>query len=104
MAGGAKLLFNDLPAEQAAMWESRLIGQSHNVEKTVVTQNPCKYIPSTYVICEDDQAVPCQYQEMFASLCGAEVKKCKTGHCPMLSQPEVLAKMIVEVTEKIAQC
>jgi hypothetical protein len=38
-----------------------------------------KHVPSTYVICEKDQAAPYQYQEMFAGAAGAKIIKLFRG-------------------------
>ncbi|MCJ1360079.1 MAG: hypothetical protein MMC33_010082 [Icmadophila ericetorum] len=98
---GGKLLYNDLPETEATLWASRLIPQSHKVQDTKLTRAAYKYIPSTYLMCENDQAAPLQYQEMFAASSKAtEVEKCTSGHSPMLSQPEMLAQKIIAAAEK----
>ncbi|KAH7372278.1 catalytic protein [Pyrenochaeta sp. MPI-SDFR-AT-0127] len=96
---GASLLYNDLPAEEAALWGSRLIPQSHAVQKTEIERTAYKYIPSTYLVCQNDKAAPPQYQEMFAGAAGSKVMKCDASHSPMLSQPEMLVDRIVEAIE-----
>lgn len=48
---------------------------------------------------EDDQAVPLQYQEMFAAATGAEVKRIASGHSPQLSKPEELAELVEAAAE-----
>ena len=35
---GAKTLYKDLPASEASLWASRLIAQSHQVQKTKLTR------------------------------------------------------------------
>ncbi|CAG8949919.1 hypothetical protein HYFRA_00004249 [Hymenoscyphus fraxineus] len=96
---GASILYNDLPESEAQLWESRLILQSYNVQKTELTRGAYKYIPSTYLVCENDQAAPTQYQEMFASSAGAQVERCSAGHSAMLSQTEMLANKISAAVE-----
>jgi pimeloyl-ACP methyl ester carboxylesterase len=88
------LLYNDLPDEEAAVWESRLIPQSQAVQSSMIEATAYKYIPSTYVVCTNDKAVPPQYQEMFARAVGASVVKIDAGHMPMLSQPDVLLEKV----------
>ncbi|KAH6662814.1 catalytic protein [Halenospora varia] len=97
---GASILYNDLSDSEAALWESRLILQSYNVQKTELTREAYKYVPSTYLICENDQAAPTQYQEMFAASANAQVDRCDSGHSAMLSQTESLADRIAAVVEK----
>ncbi|PYI35280.1 hypothetical protein BP00DRAFT_334476, partial [Aspergillus indologenus CBS 114.80] len=48
---------------------------------------------STYLVCEEDQAVPSTSQKEFAGLARAEVDRCSAGHSPMLSQPAKLKKI-----------
>jgi pimeloyl-ACP methyl ester carboxylesterase len=93
---GAALLYNDLPAQEAAEWEERLIAQSHAVQRTEITCAAWKYVPSTYLLCENDKAAPPQYQQMFAELAGSKLIRYGAGHSPMLSQPGMLVKSIVE--------
>ncbi|PWY95830.1 hypothetical protein BO94DRAFT_530561 [Aspergillus sclerotioniger CBS 115572] len=100
---GAKTLYNDLTAEEAALWESRLIPQSYLVQTTCVTRAAYEYIPSTYLVCENDQAAPPQYQEMFAALAKAEVDRCSAGHSPMLSQPAMLVEKIAAVADRASE-
>jgi hypothetical protein len=85
MKNGARLLYNDPPEDQAALWESRIISQPYAVRETEVIRTAYSYIKSTYLICEKDEAVPPQVQGAFASAAGAEVEKCDAGHSPMLS-------------------
>ncbi|KAM3065245.1 hypothetical protein ACMFMG_004367 [Clarireedia jacksonii] len=86
-----------LPAGKSVL---EVFGESPNNDvKTKLTRAAYKYTPSTYLICENDQAAPLQYQEMFAATAGAEVDKCNSGHSPMLSQTELLADKIVAVTD-----
>lgn len=92
----ASTIYHDLPPEEARYWASKIIDQSYAVQTTPITRTAYKYIPSTYIMAEDDHAVPLQYQEMFAANIGAEVKKIQSGHSPQLSKPEELASLIEE--------
>ncbi|KAI9037129.1 alpha/beta hydrolase [Aspergillus affinis] len=101
---GAKTLYNDLPEVEAELWESRLIPQSYAVQTTAVTRAACEYIPSTYLVCENDAAVPAQFQEMFAGMAKAqEIQRCSAGHSPMLSQTRMLVDRIVGVVNKVSE-
>lgn len=92
----ASTIYHDLPPEEARYWASKTIDQSYAVQTTPITRAAYKYIPSTYVVAEDDRALSLQYQEMFAAATGAEVKKIKSGHSPQLSKPEELTDLIEE--------
>ncbi|KAB8265594.1 Alpha/beta hydrolase fold-1 [Aspergillus pseudonomiae] len=97
---GAKTLYSDLPHAEAALWESCLIPQSYLVQTTPTTRAAYGYLPSTYLICEGYQAAPAQFQEGFASLARAKIDRCSAGHSPMLSQPDMLVRMIAAVVDK----
>ena len=99
--GAASILYNDLPTQEASLWASRLIPQSYAVQKTMTTRAAWRFIPSTYLVCENDQAVPADFQRMFAKMINAAVVNSTSGHSPMLSQPEMLAAKIVEAMRSI---
>ena len=77
-----------------------MIPQSYLVQTTKLTRAAWRYIPSTYLICENDKAAPPQYQEMFAASAKAHVEKCGSGHSPHLSQPEMLVQKIHEAAQQ----
>ncbi|KAF2489255.1 alpha/beta-hydrolase [Lophium mytilinum] len=96
----AEVLYNDLPDADAKLWESRLVYQSYAVNKTKLTRAAYRYIPSTYLVCENDKAAPPQYQESFAASAGATVNRCAAGHSAMLSHTDMLASKIAAVADK----
>src|SRR5215208_4956397 len=51
--------------------------------------------PSTYLVCADDRATPPEAQRGYARKAG-KVVELLTGHHPMLSHPELLARVIAE--------
>jgi hypothetical protein len=91
---GASLLYNNLFHEEAVEWESRLIPQSHAVQRSDIEVTVYKYISSTYIVCENDKAALPHYQEMFAEAAGSKVIRLAAGHMPMLSQLHALVKTI----------
>lgn len=100
MMHGEEKLYGDLPASEASLWASRMIPQSYLVQTTKLTRAAWRYIPSTYLICENDKAAPPQYQEMFAASAKAHVEKCSSGHSPHLSQPEMLVQKVHEAAQQ----
>jgi pimeloyl-ACP methyl ester carboxylesterase len=96
----ANILYNDLPRDQAEFWESKIINQSHAVQTTELTRTAYAYLPSTYLICENDQAAPAQYQEMFAGTAGATVEKIAAGHSPWFTKNEELVDYITKTAMK----
>lgn len=95
----ASTIYHDLPLDEARYWASKVIDQSYAVQTTSITRTAYKYIPSTYVVADDDHACPLQYQEMFAAAIGAEVKTIHSGHSPQLSRPKELAELITAAAE-----
>jgi len=61
------------------------------------------FIPSTYLICENDQAAPPAFQEMFAASAKAQVERCNSGHSPHLSQPQMLVQKICDASQRTAE-
>ncbi len=56
---------------------------------------PAPSHPSTYLICEDDRAVPPEAQEAMASA-AEHVRRLPSSHSPLLSMPQQLAEAIAE--------
>lgn len=82
------------------MWESRLIVQSYEVQKTILTGAAFKYIPSTYLICENDNSALKRYQEFFAARAESKVESCSAGHSAMFTQTNFLANSIREAIQR----
>ncbi|KAF2826215.1 catalytic protein [Ophiobolus disseminans] len=95
LKSGVQLLYSDLLAADATMWESRMIPQSHAVQSTKISCEGWRYVPSTYLVCGQDKAVAPRYQEVFAGVAGARVRRCEAGHSPMLSWTEGLVGEIL---------
>ena len=51
--------------------------------------------PSTYIVCAEDRATPPEAQREYARRAG-RVVELPTGHHPMLSRPELLARVLAE--------
>ncbi|KAH7305263.1 catalytic protein [Stachybotrys elegans] len=103
----ANILYNDLPPKEAQFWESKIINQSYAVQSTEVTRAAYLYLPSTYMICQNDQAAPAQYQEMFAATAHADILKIEAGHSPWFTKNEELVdsieKTATEAFEKLSK-
>jgi pimeloyl-ACP methyl ester carboxylesterase len=74
----------------------RLGHLSYAVGHQAVTEVAWKEVPSTYVICEADNALPPAVQEQFAKRAD-EVRRIDTSHSPFLSRPAELARLIEDV-------
>ena len=79
------------PFVQKSAWRARQHAE------TEVTYVGWKHIPSSYLLCQNDKAVPAEMQEAMVAQEGSkfdDVLRIEAGHCPFLSQPEVTAKFI----------
>lgn len=99
----AKIFYNGLPVPGAAEWSTRIVPHSGKVLTTKLTRAAYRCIPSTYFICEDDQAIPPELQETFAKTAKASTYRCRADHSPMLSQPDILAERIAIAVKKACQ-
>lgn len=90
------LFYNDCTPEVSAAAAARI--RPHN--KLTVTQPirsvAWREIPTTYVVCERDQALPPPVQEALAERAGA-VLRLDTGHSPFLSRPDDLVAIVRDV-------
>lgn len=61
-----------------------------------VTYTAYHEIPSTYIVCENDQALPVYAQERMIEQGGGafHVERCEEGHAPFLSNPGFTADCI----------
>ena len=57
-------------------------------------------VPSTYIRCLDDQAVPIAAQDQLASRCGATLT-IDADHSPFLGKPAELAQLLAGVVRTI---
>jgi hypothetical protein len=101
-----KCFFADAPAELASAAVAEL-----RPSAALSTESPCPASgiadpavdgKRVYIMCMNDLAVPQPVQELVLKGSGLEWKvvKIESGHCPMVSQPAALAKVLVDVAEE----
>lgn len=95
-----ELLFNDLSPTEAEKWLSVLQPQPASGWGGITDYTAWTDIPSVYLICENDQILPDEYQVQAATLTGSKVERCKGGHMVMLSMPERVVEVIVNAVEE----
>ncbi|KAJ6090288.1 hypothetical protein N7486_009103 [Penicillium sp. IBT 16267x] len=88
------LLLGDVPVNEQAGWLAAFEPQPAEGWDDTVSYTGWKDVPSVYLICEGDNALPVSLQEQLAALAGSEIERCSAGHLPMLSQPDVVAKVV----------
>jgi len=91
--GTDRSLYGDCPADVAKTAAERLTPQSVAAIATPQTVAAWQALPSTYVICEKDQAVPPPVQEAMASR-AATVERLPSSHSPFLSCPDDVAAIV----------
>lgn len=87
------IFYNDLPNYEQTYWFSQLQTHSLPTFESCTTGASWKTIPSSYLICEQDAAIPARFQEIMANTAeekGAHVDlvRLNAGHSPFLSKPK----------------
>jgi pimeloyl-ACP methyl ester carboxylesterase len=88
------------PAEAEAAFE-RLTPEHPSTRSAKVTTASWQQIPSGYIVCADDQAVPVDVQRTLAARVQSSIE-IASGHSPMLSRPGELIDMIEKVVQDLA--
>lgn len=96
--------YNDLSEEEQKLWVAKLKPIPVACHTAPLTHAGWQHVPVSYLFCENDIALPIQLRERMvatAKEAGVTVwtKSCTSGHSPMLSQPEVVAKFIFEACD-----
>jgi pimeloyl-ACP methyl ester carboxylesterase len=99
-AGPLEIFYHDVTPSDAALAIDRLQTTSYSVVKEQLTAAAWRNIPSTYVICEEDQAIPPAVQEQMAKR-ATNIRRLPSGHSPMLSQPAEVAHIIADAAMQV---
>jgi pimeloyl-ACP methyl ester carboxylesterase len=89
-------LYGDVPDQDRAGAISQLVHQSMLSFVDTVTEVAWRGIESAYVLCENDQAVPMDLQEILAGR-ATTAYRLASGHSPFLAVPAELADLIDEI-------
>jgi pimeloyl-ACP methyl ester carboxylesterase len=95
-AGARTKYYADVPEADAAAAIARLRPQSIRSGIERITSAGWRTVPSTYIVCEQDQALPPALQERFAAKSGA-VHRLASSHSPFLSMPAELAALLTKI-------
>lgn len=87
------VFYNDVEPRVAARAQNRLLPTTFAAFTEPLTAAAWRNIPSTYITCERDQALPLHAQEAMAQR-AENVQRLSAGHSPMLSCPSELAEII----------
>ena len=93
--GPEEIFFNDCSPADAKQYSSQLTLQSWAGVTQPVTRTAWRSAPSTYIVCEDDNALPVFGQEAMAQRAD-RVVRLAAGHDPFLSRPKEVAALLLE--------
>jgi pimeloyl-ACP methyl ester carboxylesterase len=88
--------YADCDAETKANAIARLRPQSPQPFLDPVSAAAWREIPSTYVVCTEDQSLPVELQRHVFAPRADEIVELASGHSPFLSQPEQVAGLLAE--------
>ncbi len=89
-----EIFFNDCTPEAAAASIARLRPQTAKSFTDPLTRTSWSEVPTTYVVCERDNAIPAFAQEAMSARAG-RVERLDASHSPFLSRPDELAEIIL---------
>jgi pimeloyl-ACP methyl ester carboxylesterase len=92
-------MYHDIDPRDAKLWCSKLKLQSYAALTDVARSPAYKNIPSAYLVCEDDRAIPVEGQDNMieeARKDGAviEVERLFVAHSPYLNKPDAVAAFL----------
>jgi pimeloyl-ACP methyl ester carboxylesterase len=96
------VFYNDCPPDVAARASARLTHQSLASWRQPLRAAAWRGIPSTYVVCTKDAAIPLSLQEHMASRAGQRLSL-EASHSPFLSQPGSVANLLRGVLEQVSR-
>jgi len=81
------------PNHVSSQWQAS--NQSRRAYSSQLTYAAWRYIPSSYLLCTNDNALPLKVQERMVRMAGIQdTSKVDAGHAPHVSQPAVVATFI----------
>jgi hypothetical protein len=105
MTNPAERFYNDLDEETTNKYVAALLHHAWPTMQDPLTHEGYRDVPTTYLLCEKDAAIPVEAQKFMSSYPGEGVVKihtCAAGHSPMLSMPQVVADVVHEAASAVA--
>jgi pimeloyl-ACP methyl ester carboxylesterase len=96
--------YNDLDDDAAEKYLAALVHHAPETMRTRLTYEAYRDVPSNYIFCTRDAGFPLIAQKRIASIPGEGVGtySIDAGHFAMLSQPQAVADVIVDVAMRAA--
>lgn len=98
-----QIFYNDLSPEQVAAAVSALKPHSYRVFHTPLTYEGWRHVPTTYIYCTLDAAIPIHIQKMMVeeTAKGVDIQtdEINAGHSPFINMPEAVASSIQKVAK-----
>jgi pimeloyl-ACP methyl ester carboxylesterase len=88
--------YADCAPDLVAWADARLRLQSQAVFAPAITKAAWRDIPSTYILLTQDQALPPDFQRMFAAQAD-DVREFASSHSPFLSRPDDFAELLASI-------
>ena len=96
-SAAAELFYGDCKSEDVQWAVSQLVPQAPGrAGQARIHRVAWRDIPSTYIVCNRDQALSPDLQRRCASQAG-EVVEWETSHSPFLSRPDLVADLLEEL-------
>lgn len=95
VTGPVEVLYNGVDPQRAAAAAASLRPQSLASVTQPLTRAVWHDVPSSYIVCEQDRAIPAAFQRSMARQAD-RVRLLDSGHSPFLSHPAELARLIRE--------
>ncbi|KAF5689259.1 alpha beta-hydrolase [Fusarium circinatum] len=98
-----KIFYNDLSPEQVAAIVPALKPHSYQVFHTPLTYEGWRHVPTTYIYCSLDAAIPVHIQkpmvEETAKGVDVNTQEISAGHSPFINMPEEVASCIQKIAK-----
>jgi pimeloyl-ACP methyl ester carboxylesterase len=96
-----RLIFHDCDDQTAIAAFHRLRPQALYPQKLALSLTQFPTVPSTYVVCNDDQFLRPEWSKRVAhDRLGAELIELPGGHSPLLSRPQTVVDVLLRVAEQ----
>lgn len=91
-----ELFYGDCDPE-VREWANRMVRVQSSATMMEPLAHPAwRRVPSTYVVCTNDKAIPAHVQRSVFAVHATEVVELEASHSPFLSQPGAVADLLVE--------